>query len=113
MSFDLAADVSAPPGPIDLGVLPSELDKGIAWRAAIGLVVLACVSHKFGPPQKSWLFEVMPRSGVDTLTHCSGSDGATLGHAANLLRPPPLPARCDPARGLALPALHLDHLRVA
>ena len=48
------------------------------------------------------------RHGVDTLTHGSGSDGATFGHADNLLRPPPLPDRCDPARGLALPALHLE-----
>src|SRR5665213_1353433 len=47
-------------------------------------------------------------SGLDTLTHRSGSDGATLAHADNLLRPPPLPARCDPARGLAVPALHLE-----
>ena len=39
-------------------------------------------------------------NGIDTLTHRSGSGGATLGHADNLLRPPPLPARCDPARGL-------------
>jgi hypothetical protein len=49
-----------------------------------------------------------PSDGIDTLTHRSGSDGATLAHADNLLRAPPLPARCDPARGLAVPALHLE-----
>ena len=37
-------------GPIDLGVLPSELDGGVAARAAIGLVVLATdqtMEHEF------------------------------------------------------------------
>jgi maleate isomerase len=37
-------------GPIDLGVLPSELDGGVASRAAIGLVVLATdqtMEHEF------------------------------------------------------------------
>src|SRR5580658_6318833 len=44
MSLDLA------PATIDLGVLPSELDEGIAARAAIGLVVLATdqtMEHEF------------------------------------------------------------------
>jgi maleate isomerase len=44
MSLDLA------PATIDLGVLPSELDQGIASRAAIGLVVLATdqtMEHEF------------------------------------------------------------------
>jgi maleate isomerase len=47
MSLDLAGRISAP---IDLGVLPSELDRGLAWRAAIGLVVLATdqtIEHEF------------------------------------------------------------------
>jgi maleate isomerase len=47
MSLDLAGRISAP---IDLGVLPSELDRGLAWRAAIGLVVLATdqtMEHEF------------------------------------------------------------------
>jgi maleate isomerase len=42
------APVSA--GPLDLGVLPSELDRGLAARAAIGLVVLATdqtMEHEF------------------------------------------------------------------
>jgi maleate isomerase len=41
---------SAHPGPIDLGVLPSDLDGGVASRAAIGLVVLATdqtMEHEF------------------------------------------------------------------
>jgi maleate isomerase len=41
MSANLAADLPAPARPTDLGVLPSELDGGVGWRAAIGLVVLA------------------------------------------------------------------------
>ena len=44
MSLDLA------PAAIDLGVLPSELDRGVAARAAIGLVVLATdqtMEHEF------------------------------------------------------------------
>ena len=47
MSLDLAG---LAPAPIDLGVLPSELDEGIASRAAIGLVVLATdqtMEHEF------------------------------------------------------------------
>jgi maleate isomerase len=47
MSLDLAGLALAP---IDLGVLPSELDHGIASRAAIGLVVLATdqtMEHEF------------------------------------------------------------------
>jgi maleate isomerase len=46
-------DVAASParsGPIDLGVLPSELDGGVAARAAIGLLVLATdqtMEHEF------------------------------------------------------------------
>jgi len=40
----------APSGPIDLGVLPSDLDGGVAARAAIGLLVLATdqtMEHEF------------------------------------------------------------------
>jgi maleate isomerase len=47
MSHDLAGLV---PSTFDLGVLPSELDEGIASRAAIGLVVLATdqtMEHEF------------------------------------------------------------------
>src|SRR5271155_458731 len=47
MSPDLADLI---PSTIDLGVLPSELDEGIASRAAIGLVVLATdqtMEHEF------------------------------------------------------------------
>src|SRR5271157_5906201 len=47
MSLDLAG---LAPAPIDLGVLPSELDEGIASRAAIGVVVLATdqtMEHEF------------------------------------------------------------------
>src|SRR5271154_430462 len=47
MSPDL---VDLIPSTIDLGVLPSELDRGIASRAAIGLVVLATdqtMEHEF------------------------------------------------------------------
>ncbi len=47
MSLNLAGVV---PTTIDLGVLPSELDRGLAWRAAIGLVVLATdqtMEHEF------------------------------------------------------------------
>ena len=45
MSLDLKASA-----PFDLGVMPSELDAGVAWRAAIGLVVLATdqtMEHEF------------------------------------------------------------------
>ena len=47
MSLDLARPA---PTTIDLGVLPSELDGGLGWRAAIGLVVLATdqtMEHEF------------------------------------------------------------------
>src|SRR5580704_7642385 len=47
MSPDLADLI---PSTIDLGVLPSELDEGIASRAAIGLVVLTTdqtMEHEF------------------------------------------------------------------
>ncbi|MET3579049.1 maleate isomerase [Mesorhizobium robiniae] len=53
MSLNLAAPrFSGPvdPKPVDLGVLPSELDGGLASRAAIGLVVLATdqtLEHEF------------------------------------------------------------------
>ncbi len=50
MSLDLAANSSVAPEPIDLGVLPCELDAGLARRAAIGLVVLATdqtMEHEF------------------------------------------------------------------
>jgi maleate isomerase len=50
MSLDLAAILPNPSRPIDLGVLPSELDRGLASRAAIGLVVLATdqtMEHEF------------------------------------------------------------------
>jgi maleate isomerase len=46
----MSADLSAPLQTIDLGVLPSDIDGGIAWRAAIGLVVLATdqtMEHEF------------------------------------------------------------------
>src|SRR5216684_725710 len=49
-----------------------------------------------------------PRVGVDTLTHGSRPNEARLIHAADVVRPPPLSASCDPARGLALLALHLE-----
>jgi maleate isomerase len=41
MSVELTPDLSGPSQPIDLGIMPSELDGGIASRAAIGVVVLA------------------------------------------------------------------------
>jgi len=50
MSLDLAAILPNAAQPIDLGVLPSELDGGLASRAAIGLVVLATdqtMEHEF------------------------------------------------------------------
>src|SRR6202166_1832707 len=49
-----------------------------------------------------------PATGIDTLTLRAGRDAATLRNADNLRRPPRLPGRCDPARGLALPALYLE-----
>src|ERR1700683_515357 len=50
MSLIETAAAPAESGPIDLGVLPSELDGGIAARAAIGLVGLATdqtMEHEF------------------------------------------------------------------
>ncbi|UVK39622.1 aspartate/glutamate racemase family protein [Mesorhizobium sp. AR10] len=50
MSARLAASVPQSSGPVDLGVLPSDLDGGLASRAAIGLVVLATdqtLEHEF------------------------------------------------------------------
>lgn len=51
MSLDPRSALRAPARPpIDLGVLPSELDGGVASRAAIGLVVLATdqtMEHEF------------------------------------------------------------------
>src|SRR5277367_4079749 len=49
MSFTTAVKITAG-RPIDLGVLPSALDEGLAVRAAIGLVVLATdqtMEHEF------------------------------------------------------------------
>src|ERR1700744_2079207 len=49
MSFATAEKITAA-RPIDLGVLPSDLDGGLAARAAIGLVVLATdqtMEHEF------------------------------------------------------------------
>src|SRR5271170_8104218 len=49
MSFATAEKITAA-HPIDLGVLPSALDRGLASRAAIGLVVLATdqtMEHEF------------------------------------------------------------------
>jgi maleate isomerase len=50
MSSNLAVTVASASAPIDLGVLPSDLDAGLASRAAIGLVVLATdqtMEHEF------------------------------------------------------------------
>src|SRR5580698_5111742 len=50
MSLSSVAEKPAARGPIDLGVLPSALDAGLAARAAIGLVVLATdqtMEHEF------------------------------------------------------------------
>ena len=50
MSASSAATLLRSTGPIDLGVLPSELDGGLAAKAAIGLVVLATdqtMEHEF------------------------------------------------------------------
>ncbi len=50
MSLDLAPNRPVSSRPINLGVLPSELDRGLASRAAIGLVVLATdqtMEHEF------------------------------------------------------------------
>jgi maleate isomerase len=41
MSLELSAAAPVRSAPIDLGVLPSDLDGGVAARAAIGLLVLA------------------------------------------------------------------------
>ena len=50
MSLIETAAAPAESGPMDLGVVPSELDGGVAARAAIGLVVLATdqtMEHEF------------------------------------------------------------------
>ena len=50
MPANPASDHAVSSRPIDLGVLPSELDRGLASRAAIGLVVLATdqtMEHEF------------------------------------------------------------------
>ena len=50
MSLIETAAAPAKSGPMDLGVVPSELDGGVAARAAIGLVVLATdqtMEHEF------------------------------------------------------------------
>ena len=50
MSLDLAPNQPVSSRPADLGVLPSDLDRGLASRAAIGLVVLATdqtMEHEF------------------------------------------------------------------
>jgi maleate isomerase len=50
MSLTEATAPAAPSRPIDLGVLPSELDGGVASRAAVGLLVLATdqtMEHEF------------------------------------------------------------------
>ena len=50
MSLSSVAEKPAARLPIDLGVLPSALDAGLAARAAIGLVVLATdqtMEHEF------------------------------------------------------------------
>jgi maleate isomerase len=50
MSLELSAAAPVRPAPIDLCVLPSDLDGGVAARAAIGLLVLATdqtMEHEF------------------------------------------------------------------
>ncbi|TPO08249.1 aspartate/glutamate racemase family protein [Mesorhizobium sp. B1-1-5] len=50
MSVSAAATRPQSPGPIDLGVLPSKIDGGLASRAAIGLAILATdqtLEHEF------------------------------------------------------------------
>jgi maleate isomerase len=50
MPIDAAAKLPRSPQPVDLGILASELDGGLAGRAAIGLVVLATdqtMEHEF------------------------------------------------------------------
>ena len=75
MSLNLAGVV---PTTIDLGVLRSELDRGLAWRAAIGLAVLATdqtMEHEFraliGLPGVAFYefraSSTTPRSRPDTL----------------------------------------------
>jgi hypothetical protein len=71
---------------------------------------LARFEEAYRPGRLSRLRRIIaiPAASVDTLTRHPGQDGAILPHADDPVRPPPLPARCDPARGLALPALHLE-----
>ncbi|TIU68833.1 MAG: Asp/Glu racemase, partial [Mesorhizobium sp.] len=50
MSVSAAATRPQSSGPVDLGVLPSEIDGGLASRAAIGLAILATdqtLEHEF------------------------------------------------------------------
>ena len=57
-------------------------------------------------------YEIRPhkvRYGIDTLTNqwaSAGDNGS--GHEAHFLCPPPISARCHPARCLALPPVHLE-----
>ena len=52
---------------------------------------------------------VMGDTGIDTLTNkWAGVCDNSSGHEAHFLYPPPISARCHPARCLALPPVHLE-----
>jgi maleate isomerase len=98
MSIELSAASPARSGPIDLGVIPSDLDGGVAHRAAIGLLVLATdqtMEHEF-----RWL---LSQPGVafyeSRLFNDSDISLATL----RALGP-----RIAPSADLILPGVHLD-----
>lgn len=98
MSADLAATRLASSGPIDLGVLPSELDGGLASRAAIGLVVLATdqtLEHEFRA--------LVRQSGVAFYRSRVFSDNDITTETLRAIGP-----RIAPAVDLILPSIPLD-----
>ena len=95
MSSDLA-DLA--PAPIDLGVLPSELDEGIASRAAIGLVVLATdqtMEHEFRA--------LLRLPGVAVYQSRVFNDAEIRPDTLRAIRP-----RIAPSAALILPGIPLD-----
>src|SRR5215216_5977462 len=65
------------------------------------------ISRRVFSETAAWFGASTCQAGIVALTGLAAATGR-IGHAADLLRPPPLPARGDPARHLALCPVHLE-----
>jgi len=98
MSLDPAAILPNPSRPIDLGILKSELDRGLASRAAIGLVVLATdqtMEHEFRT--------LVRQPGVAFFESRVFNDNDITPETLRAIRP-----RIAPSVDLILPSIPLD-----